>query len=175
MTTSTWNADPSTNNWGTADNWDPAGVPTDTAKFASSSKTAIDFSSTSAETVNNIDFEAGAPCYTLNFDFPVPENQPALTITGEGVSNESGKTQHFVVASSAISYSHAQLKFVNSASAGGKSMLYSAGPTTAESAGGGVIRFVDQSTAGSANFIVTTGAGTPPKKKQHSRCRSEFW
>ncbi len=43
-------------------------------------------------------------------------------------------------------------------------MFYSAGPTTPDSAGGGVIRFVDESTAGSANFKVATGAGTPPKK-----------
>ena len=164
MKTSTWNAKAATGDWNTAENWDPAAVPSSTANFTTSSQTAITFSKNSDATINNIEFAAGAPSYIFNFNYPAAENTPALSITGKGVSNNSANPQHFVVASSAHSYSYAQIRFSKSSSAGGSRMFYSAGPTTPDSAGGGVIRFVDESTAGSANFSVTTGAKTPPKK-----------
>lgn len=113
--------------------------------------------------VNEIVFAAGAPAYTFQFNFPAPK-APALTIAGQGVLNNSGNTQNFVIASSAVEYTQPQLKFTKSASAGTVGLVYTVGPTTPTSAGGGVLGFYDQSTAGSATFIITTGAGTPPQQ-----------
>jgi hypothetical protein len=157
---STWAARPSTGDWNTAANWTPAGVPVNTASFGTSSQTEIEFAPNSCATVDRIAFVAGAPSYTFTFGAPAPK-APALTIAGAGVHNESASSQRFVVASSAVSYTQPQLKFTNSASAGGRDVSYVAGPATPADAGGGVIGFCDQSSAGSATFTITTGAGTP--------------
>ena len=159
---STWGARPGSGDWNTADNWNPAAVPTGTATFGASSQTGIGFAPNSSATIQNIAFGAGAPAYSLKFNAPAPTS-PALTVTGQGLTNVSGNTQQVVVASSAQNYKQPQLKFMNSASAGGSGMSYFVGPTTPAAAGGGVIGFYGTSTAGSANFMVTTGAGTPPK------------
>jgi hypothetical protein len=159
---STWGAQPGSGDWNTAGNWNPAAVPTETATFGASSQTGIGFAPNSSATIQNIAFAGGAPPYSLSFNAPAP-NAPALTVTGQGLTNVSGTTQQIVVASSAQNYKQPQLKFMNSASAGGSSMSYSVGPATPAAAGGGVIGFYGTSTAGSANFIVTTGAGAPPK------------
>ena len=162
---STWTAAAGNGEWTTVENWNPEGVPTDTATFdGSSSQKEVGFPQGSSSTVNSIHFAANAPGQTFLFKYPVAENTPALTIAGDGVTNDSAHTQHFVVASSAIGYDYAQLQFINSASAGGPNVLYFAGPETPESPAGGVIRFINNSTAGSAAFVVTTGAGTPPRE-----------
>jgi hypothetical protein len=159
---STWGAQPGSGDWNTAANWNPAAVPTGTATFGASSQTGIGFAPNSSATVQNIAFAAGAPVYSFKFNAPAP-NAPALTVAGQGLTNVSGNTQQVVVASSAQNYKQPQLKFMNSASAGGSNMSYLVGPTTPAAAGGGVIGFYGTSTAGSANFMVTTGAGTPPR------------
>jgi hypothetical protein len=159
---STWGTQPGSGDWNTAANWNPAAVPTETATFGASSQTGIGFAPNSSATIQNIAFAAGAPAYSVKFNAPAPA-APALTFTGQGLTNVSGTTQQIVVASSAQNYKQPQLKFMNAASAGGSSMSYSVGPATPAAAGGGVIGFYGTSTAGSANFIVTTGAGTPPK------------
>ena len=84
MTTSIWNTQPATGEWNTAGNWSPSGVPSDTAAFASSSMTAISFAPTGEATVENIEFAEGASAYTFTFG---PSASPALTITGQGVTN----------------------------------------------------------------------------------------
>ena len=162
MTKSTWSTQPATSEWDTATNWDPAAVPTDTASFTTSSQTAITFSPTSNATVNNIEFAADAPAYTFTFDSPSPDT-PTLTITGQGITNSSTRIQSFIVAASTSGYEHPQFEFTNSATAGGSDMYYCAGPATAQDSGGGVIRFRNTSTAGSATFKAWTGAAAPPK------------
>ncbi|HEY5220242.1 MAG TPA: hypothetical protein VIJ16_10565, partial [Gemmatimonadaceae bacterium] len=157
---STWSTDPATGKWNTATNWTPADVPTGTGDFGASSRTAISFSSKGGATVDAIVFSVGAPSFKFTFDAPAP-TAPALTIRGRGITNNSANPHHFIVASSAVSYTQPQLKFTNFATAGGANVNYAVGPTTPAAAGGGVIGFCDQSTAGSASFTVTTGAGTP--------------
>lgn len=157
-----WTAQPSSGDWNTAANWTPAVVPTGTATFAASANTGIGFAAGSSATVSAIVFTSGAPNYTLTFSNAAPA-APALTISGAGITNNSGATQQVVVASSAQNYRQAQLKFTNAATAGGPEMVYRVGPATPDASGGGVIGFSGNSTAGSALFIVTTGAGTPPK------------
>jgi len=160
MTQSTWNENPATSEWNTADNWTPSGLPEDTATFAASSRTAIFFSAAAGASVQSIEFEDSAPAYSFTFG---PSATPSLTITGQGVSNRSENRQSLVVAATSSGYKDPQLKFINSATAGGDNMFYCAGPETRAGYGGGVICFCDSSTAGSALFKVWTGAGTPPK------------
>lgn len=160
MTTSTWNTQPASGEWNSAANWSPSGAPTDTAAFSTSSQTAITFSPTGAATVDHIEFADNASAYTFTFG---PCDTPALTITGQGVSNRSGKQQSFVVAATSSGYKDPQLKFMNSATAGGDDMFYCAGPETEQGYGGGVICFCDNAAAGSASFKAWTGAGIPPK------------
>ncbi len=162
MTNSKWKTKPATGEWSTANNWDPADVPTDTATFATSSQAAITFSPTSEVTVNSIEFSAGAPAYTFMFSAPSP-GKPTLEIEGHGITNSSTNKQSFIVAATSAGYGNPQLKFTNSATAGGTDMYYCAGPETAQGPGGGVIRFCGSSTAGSALFKAWTGAGTPPR------------
>jgi len=162
MSKSTWSPQPATGEWNTATNWEPAAVPTDTATFTTSSQTAITFSSTSEATVNDIEFATGAPAYTFTFGTPSP-NTPTLTIAGQGITNNSTCQQSFIIAATSSGYEKPQLKFINSATAGGGDMFYCAGPETAQGYGGGVIRFCDTSTAGSASFKAWTGAAPPPE------------
>lgn len=160
MTTSTWNTRPATGEWNTAANWTPSGVPEGTTAFSNSSLTKITFSPTGEARVDSIEFSADAPAYTFTFG---PSTTPSLTIAGEGVTNRSSSCQSFIVAASASGYKHPQLRFINAASAGGDNMFYCAGPASEQAAGGGVISFCDNATAGSASFKVWTGAAAPPE------------
>ena len=159
----TWAAQPSSGDWNTAANWVPAGVPTNTAVFGPSSQTTIGFGPGTGATVAEIAFVSGAPPYAFVFGSPAP-NVPLLTITGDGISNGSTNAQRLIVASSAVTYRQEQLKFAGAASAGTSDVSYFVGPAGSAAPGGGVIGFYDQSTAGSAAFTVTTGAGTPDPK-----------
>lgn len=162
MSTSTWNLEAGSGDWNTAGNWNPAGVPSDAAAFASSTQTGISFSQASGSVVNSIEFAAGASAYTFTFSTPSPTT-PTLVIAGKGVTNSSMSQQSFIVAAASGGYQNPQLKFTHSASAGGANNYYCAGPATAQDSGGGVIRFADTSSAGAANFMAWTGAGTPPR------------
>ena len=155
-----WNTRPATGEWNTAENWSPAEVPTDTAEFAASSQTAISFTATGDATVENIEFADDASTYTFTFG---TSTAPALTITGQGVTNRSAKQQSFIVAATTKGRENPQLMFTNSATAGGDDNYYCAGPENEQGYGGGVISFCNNSTAGSASFKVWTGAATPPK------------
>ena len=159
MTRSTWNTQPATGEWNTTTNWTPAGVPTETAIFSDSSQTRISFSSNGEAKVDNIEFSADAPAYTFTFG---TATTPLLTISGEGVSNRSQSYQSFIIAATSSGYKQPQLKFTNQASAGSDNLFYCAGPVSAQEAGGGVISFCDNATAGSASFKVWTGAAAPP-------------
>ncbi|OMH37944.1 hypothetical protein [Motiliproteus sp. MSK22-1] len=160
MTRSNWNTQPATGEWNTATNWTPPEVPSGKATFTRSSQTSISFSATAEATVANIEFAEDASAYTFVFG---PSNTPSLTISGEGVINHSYSQQSFIVAATSSGYTDPQLKFTNSATAGGDNVFYCAGPTTEQGSGGGVICFCDHSTAGSASFKVWTGAGAPPE------------
>lgn len=160
MTTLTWKTQPSTGEWNTADNWTPSGVSTEKAAFSTTSQTAITFSATGDATVDCIEFAYNAPTYTFILG---PSTATALTITGFGIINRSRKQQSLIVAANSSGHETPQLKFINSATAGGDDMFYCAGPATVNDYGGGVISFCNQSIAGSASFKVWTGAAAPPK------------
>ncbi len=159
MSSSNWNNDAISGDWNNADNWSGTEVPTDIATFDTTSNTAVTFSATEA-TVSNIHFSADSA--TNTFTFTSSDATPALTISGNGVTNDSGKTQYFTVASIGHEYWKPQLKFTNNAKAGTSSLCYSAGPEKPDGYGGGIIGFCDYASAQEASFTVTTGSGTPP-------------
>jgi hypothetical protein len=88
----TWNLNPGSGDWNTAANWTPATVPNgpnDVATFGASNTTAV---STSLDTtVNGIVFKAGSSAFTISLT-----NSSNLTISGAGVTNQSGVVQNFV-------------------------------------------------------------------------------
>ena len=88
----TWLANPASMDWNTAANWTPGGPPngpSDTATFDVSTITGV---SILADTeVSGIVFDAGASAFTI----AVPLAR-TLTISGAGITNNSGLAQMFV-------------------------------------------------------------------------------
>lgn len=160
MTQSTWKDQPATDEWNSASNWTPEELPTEVARFEASGRTEIGFSATSDLDVGSIEFAEEASPYTFTFG---PCTTPALTVSGQGINNSSGKQQSFIVAATSSGFNNPQLQFTNSATAGGEEIYYCAGPESEQGYGGGVICFHDKATAGSAQFKVWTGAGAPPE------------
>ena len=162
MSKSTWDANPPGNEWNSPENWTPNNVPTDEAVFSKSNQTSITFNNDTTAEVNKIEFSEGADAFNLTIG-----NSPNNTVLviNESVENNSEHQQIIEVASEGAHYSTPQMKFTGNANAGGENMLYKGGPTTLEGGfGGGIIAFTDHSTAGSASFVVRTGAVNPPEK-----------
>jgi hypothetical protein len=163
LNSSTWSVKPESGTWTDTKNWQSAEVPSDKAIFSSTSQTQLVFTQGIAAEIRTIEFNTNAPAYTILFENTADD--PDLTISGEGVVNNSPCIQSFMVASTGVSHDKPQLKFSNTASAGGSNNFYSAGPTSLGLGyGGGIIGFTDKATAGSANFTVRTGAIPPPKE-----------
>ena len=134
----TWKTSPATGDWNTATNWTPQTVPnsaSDTATFATSNRTAVSLSAPIE--VNGMTYNAGASGFTTT----VPGGL-TLTLSGAGITNNSGITQNFVATEDFFG----SIIFSNSATAGSSTSF------TVSSNGGGVF-FNDTSTAGSGVFI----------------------
>jgi FG-GAP-like repeat len=143
----TWNLHPISNDWNTSANWTPATVPngpTDVATFASSSITDVTFSSEATE-VAAIVFDPGASSFNITADPEAARINVTLTISGAGITNNSGVTQNLTAAPTVRTVA-ATIEFLNAASAGDNTVLTIFGSTTA--ARGGQINFHDTSTAG---------------------------
>jgi len=107
----TWNLNPTSGDWTTAANWTPATVPngpSDTATFASSGVT--DVSIRALVQLDGIVFDVGADAFIIS-------NTPrvVLTISGVGITNNSGVLQNFVNQQNLRSAG--QLYFTNGATA----------------------------------------------------------
>jgi hypothetical protein len=94
-----WDLDPISDDWNTASNWTPNGGPNgppDTATFGLSKNTDVSISANTE--VNGITFTSAA---TNQY---IITARPGLTLTlsGTGVTNNSGTTQHFVIAVNSI-------------------------------------------------------------------------
>src|SRR5262245_18175852 len=126
----TWKATPVNTDWNSAANWvanGPPNGPADTATFATSNIRRPVISQTTD--VNGIVFNPGASAFTISspfFDF---------TISGVGITNNSGITQNFVSGPTVI-------YFLNSATAGSLTHFTNTGDIT----------FGDSATAGNASF-----------------------
>jgi hypothetical protein len=149
-----WDLDPISGDWNTALNWTPNGVPNgpaDTATFGLSNTTGV---SISAHTeVNSIVFTPGATIpYTITASPGL-----TLTISGVGIVNISGATQHFVTAGTGNAGSAeglpstAIIKFTNSATAGSGTAFTNKG-SSSNLTNGGSVEFLNSSTAGHATF-----------------------
>ena len=175
---SVWQSSPPTSDWNTATNWTPNTVPNgsaDVATFAFSAITGVSTSAANTE-VNGITFNAGASAFTITIG---ANNQ--LTISGTGITNNSGITQNFVTpvsgnADGTISFTNSatagaltaftnngvtvnnrlgSTSFQNSSSAG--SGTFTNNGATVSGANSGFTSFSDTSTAGSGTFINNGG------------------
>jgi len=142
----TWSASPASGDWNTAANWSPTTVPNgpaDNATFGSSSATNVSISSDTE--VDEIVFNPGAPSFSIS----AKPTFLFFTISGTGITNLSGVTQNFVTMGHTI--------FRNHASAG--SMTVITNPDSVNESGG-VTKFENNSTAGSATINNLAGDGT---------------
>jgi autotransporter-associated beta strand protein len=140
----TWNLNPTDGRWNTAENWTPATVPNgpaDTATFAASSLTALSLP-TDVE-LDSIVFDSNADAFTIT-----DSAGRILTISGAGVTNNSGVLQNFVNLGDLNKA--AMLFFTNNATAG-ESVVYTNQPPI-RGAQSPLIQFEDSSSAGSAEF-----------------------
>ncbi len=144
----TWKTSPATGDWNTASNWTPSTVPNglaDTATFGTSNTTSVTvLRQPTQDTTTYLDgivFATGASAFTIR------ENDSTLSISGAGITNNSGITQNFV------NTGGSNLRFAGSATAGSLTAYnnqYTAG------AGNSSLYFSDNATAGSATITNTS-------------------
>jgi autotransporter-associated beta strand protein len=153
----TWLASPANTDWNSAVNWTAGGPPNgpaDTATFATSN-IRRPFIASNTE-VNGIVFNPGASAFTIA---NAPPTSPTLTISGAGITNNSGIVQNFAFESGG-----AQIVFTFNATAGSLTAFTTTnitfgGTSTAGNAtftNIGKMNFTNTSTAGDAT--VTNGA-----------------
>ncbi|NTS78498.1 hypothetical protein HR060_16765 [Catenovulum sp. SM1970] len=158
MSNATWRETAVDTWWNNDENWSTNEVPWDIARFSETNINTVSFDPNKAAIIDSINFDEDACAY--NFYFTTSDN-PSLTVKGEGVFNHSQYTQNFCVMALSHGMNNPQLLFKNKAVAGGQNIRYHAGPVNFEDAGGGVIRFIDESNAGAAQFYIYTGAKKP--------------
>jgi autotransporter-associated beta strand protein len=145
----TWDLNPVSGDWNTAANWTPITVPNgsgQTATFALSNTTAVSISATTI--VDGITFAPGASAFTITSS---PSFFPILTLSGAGITNNSGRIQDFVTP--AASQDFAQIVFSNSATAGSStSFTNSGGSNNFVSQLNGITIFLNMANAGTASF-----------------------
>jgi autotransporter-associated beta strand protein len=143
-----WDLDPISGVWNAAANWTPMGVPNgpaDTATFSLSNTTDVWISANTE--VNSIIFTPAATNpYTITAN-------PALTLTisGTGITNNSGTTQKFVTGVDGTG-NRGQIVFRNSATAGDSTIFVNNG-SGANFVQGGETAFYNTSTAGNGTFV----------------------
>jgi len=150
----TWKANAANGEWFSANNWVQGTIPNapvDTATFGSSNRRSIDIPFN--VDVNGIVFNPGASAFTIASN---PTVAPVITISGVGITNNSGIVQKFVVNAGA-----AQISFLNSATAGSSTAYTSfgtitfGGSSTADNAtftNNAFLNFANTATAGNATF-----------------------
>ena len=148
----TWNLNPTNGDWNTAANWTPNTVPNgpaDTATFATSQTTII--TPTESTEVNSIAFNPGASAFTITSGLGAP-----LTISGEGIVNNSGVTQSFV-SPAGPSTGPQSIFFANGASAGVQTTFTNSAAFQTNGLGG-LTQFSGSASAGSATFTNESGS-----------------
>ena len=148
----TWDLNPGSGTWNTAANWTPMTIPNgpaDTATFALSNTTNVSISANTE--VNGITFTPAATNpYTITARAAF-----TLRITGTGITNNSGRTQHFISPVGANG-EFGLIVFSNSATAGNSTMFTNNGAFLNGEVRGGT-RFLDTSSAGNGTFINNGG------------------
>jgi autotransporter-associated beta strand protein len=148
----TWDLNPGSGDWNTAANWTPMTVPNgpaDIATFALSNTTNVSISANTE--VNAITF---TPAATNPYTITASATW-TLRITGTGITNNSGRTQHFITPVGANG-EFGLIVFSNSATAGNSTMFTNNGTFLNGEVRGGT-RFLDTSSAGNGTFINNGG------------------
>jgi autotransporter-associated beta strand protein len=167
----TWNLNPTSNDWNTAENWMPVTIPnseTDVATFATSNRTSVicaDSGDGFADTyVDGIIFAPGASAYTVTITPSIDVIFPSLIVFyGEGITNSSGNVQNFVTANSGSTKASGRIYFQRAASAGDNVIITNEGGAspTGDGVYGGFTEFgydfADSPTAGNATLITNGG------------------
>ena len=150
----TWNLNPTSGDWNTVANWTPATIPNgpaDIGTFSSSSRTSLSLSA--ATEVSEIVFNPGASAFTIA---PKASDQVnVLTISGAGITNNSGITQN--LATNSNGFKTGEIHFTNAASAGTGTFITNHGNPV-----GGLFaytQFFNNATAGSATIVNEVGGG----------------
>ena len=91
----TWGLSPTSNDWGTADNWTPSMVPTGTATFDISNTTHL--SVAEDRSVDSLVFNPGASAFTIKTEPALHRSAVTFSITGAGFINNSGITQNIIL------------------------------------------------------------------------------
>jgi autotransporter-associated beta strand protein len=153
----TWNLDPVSGNWNTAENWTPAVVPDgegDVATFDVSHITDINVTITDVveggTVVSGVVFNPGASAYTISIVPPF-----SLLMNGFGVTNNSGIPQNFATA---VDQSHQQSSILFSGSATAGDGIYTNPGAIVKNAFGGHVDFTTSATAGTGTFFIGGGA-----------------
>ena len=146
----TWNLNPINNDWNTAANWTPNTVPNgpnDVATFGASSITAVSLAS--PVELNGLVLNPGASAFTFSIF-----GGSTLTISGTGITNNSGITQNFVNDGTPQSF-YGAITFKGSATAGTQTMFTNNGgpPGGAH----GLITFNNDASAADATFVGNGG------------------
>jgi autotransporter-associated beta strand protein len=138
----TWSSNPISRDWNTAENWTPNTVPnspTDVATFDTSAVTKITLTIPFSISINylaSMIFNPGADSFSIH-----AVRAQNLQISGDGIVNNSGKTQEFLMNAGGSIY------FGGAASAGDL--------TSFTVVGGAAMIFSGTATAGTAHFIVS--------------------
>jgi autotransporter-associated beta strand protein len=144
----TWNLNPTSGEWHTAENWTPPTIPNgpaDTATFGVSNGTFV-YSDYTGFEVNGIVFNAGASAFT--FLFENSSFNHLFTISGVGITNNSGITQNFALVDGG---DNVGITFKNSATAGDLTVFTLEDYIC-------YVEFQDTSTAGNATLIANSDA-----------------
>ena len=147
----TWNLSPSSGNWNTAANWTPNTVPNgpaDSATFGLSNTASLSLSANTE--VSTIVFNSGASAFSIT-----PNPLLLLTISGAGITNNSGMTQNFATTVDGSGHT-SHIQFTNSATAGSATVFSNAAGFGITGSNGSEA-FFNTSTAGSASFINSSG------------------
>lgn len=156
----TWKASPPCGAFTDTACWEGGVLPTDVATFEASDVAEVRFAYNDPQQLNEVRFGASAGPYTLLLDQATPQ-APTLRLGGVGVSNVSPNPQRFLVAATSLATTDVQLAFENEASAGDATITYETAPASPQAQSGGIIAFHQRTRAGSANFVVRTGALPP--------------
>jgi autotransporter-associated beta strand protein len=167
----TWDLNPTSNDWNTAENWTPVTVPnseTDVATFAASNTTSVicaDSANYADTYLDGIVFASGASAYTITITPSTDVIYPSLIVFyGGGITNNSGVVQNLVAANSGTTYKAAgRIYFVGASSAGDNVVITNEGGDSDQPDGmyGAFTYFgfnyTDTPTAGNATLITEGG------------------
>ena len=171
----TWQLDPADNDWNSAGNWMPNSVPngpSDIASFDVSNQTEV--SVTEPTEVDDLVFAPGASAFQMT-----AQTSAALTLSGAGISNNSGLEQNFVAATSPGTNTVGTIAFTRSATAG-NGTVFTVESSRKELGYGAAIQFSGTATAGTASFVIDGGTeqnspgGTVSFSAQASADRATF-